>query len=264
MIERGFIEEFFVVIDPAVYNLRLGNVIVHTDGSIPIDTIAELTKSSDELYLIYPLISGDFYIGIEFATDDEFDQLCGLLKGIRGVLSLEKYKMLEPLRKRKPESIPEFTKTEMEILGILLKDPRMPLHDIASETGISLKKVRSKMDEFENGDLILFSAKWNPNLERHMTFTSKVTYDQTMDTDLFFQFLREAYNLEYIDSRNYQTDSTMFSFFTTQNLTKMEEIHQSILNYSGVRTCSTMIHYTAINRKGKTRLMLERMLESTL
>ncbi|MGY5876559.1 MAG: winged helix-turn-helix transcriptional regulator [Candidatus Thorarchaeota archaeon] len=263
LIESGFIEEFVLLLNPSLLNLRVGNVVVHTDSSIPIDTFVERTNEVDGVYLIYPLISGNFYVGIEFTTDEEYDSMCKVIQSIEGVLKLEKYKMPMSDEMRMNPEVPAFNKNELKILRPLLDDPRMPVHEIAEQTGITLNRVRTIMEDFETGRRVLFSARWNPNLGRGLTFTSKVIYDESLQIDRFFEFLVQRYPLEYINSRNYESDSTMFSFFTVNTLPIMEQISQSILEYPGIKSCSTMIHYEAINRRPMMRLRLERMLEDT-
>lgn len=265
LLESGFIEGFSVYINPDSTNNRYSNIIAFTDSSVPIESFADAVLKHEGAYLIYPMISGDFYIGFDFSEDEDFNSLCETVKKLKGVSRIETFQQECTLEKMNQPDVPEFSSSELEILKQLLVDARMPIHEIASNSGVSIKLVRRIVADFETGNRLLFTATWNPNLGRSLTLTSMIRYEShPFSSKDFLDWLDRTYPTDYWATRDYPSYQTMFSFFITENLSSMETISQEILSYAGIRSCSTMTHYTAFNRSPLIRIRLERLAEHGL
>ncbi|MHA1905341.1 MAG: winged helix-turn-helix transcriptional regulator [Candidatus Thorarchaeota archaeon] len=265
LIESGFIESFGVYINQDSTNIRLSNIIVYTDSSLPIKVFMDAVQKHEGVYLVYPLISGDYYVGFDYSEDEDFDALCETVQHLEGVFRIERYNRQYDLDKKNKPDAPEFSLNELKILKQLLADVRMPIHEIASRSGLPIKKARRIMDDFEDGKRVLFTGTWNPNLGRSLTFTSIIRHDTgSFSTTDFLDWLEKTYPTDYWATRDYPSHQTMFSFFITENLSSMETISQAILDYPEVKSCSTYIHYTAFNRSPLSRIRLERLVEQGL
>ncbi|MHA1936570.1 MAG: winged helix-turn-helix transcriptional regulator, partial [Candidatus Thorarchaeota archaeon] len=225
LVESGFIESFGVYINPESSNIRYSNIIVYTDSSLPIKVFMDAVQKHEGVYLVYPLISGDYYVGFDYSEDEDFDALCETVQQLHGVSRIERYNQQYNLEKKNKPDTPEFSLNELKILKQLLTDARMPMHEIASRSGLPIKRVRRIMKELEDSKRVIFTGTWNPNLGRSLTFTSIIRHDtDSFSTETFLEWLYTTYPADYWATRDYPSHQTMFSFFITENLSSMEAV----------------------------------------
>jgi DNA-binding Lrp family transcriptional regulator len=263
LLSDGVIDKFEVTLNPILLNLGLATFMVYTDASTPIDLFKDEVLKHEIVYRIHPIISGDFYVAIQHEDEEQLDSLTKTIEKIQGVTKIERYVIQnsEPSAKQSPE----FNLHEIKVLEQLIDDPRMQPHEISKETGLTVGRVNKVLAQFEKDQRVLCGAIWNPNLSKSLTFTCKILYKPTdFANSEFFEWMNQTYPISYWGSRDYESHSTMFTFLTTTGISEMAEISQSILNYPGIKSCETMLHYPAFNQTLMSAILLKRYIQGDL
>ena len=260
LIRDGFIEKFEVLLNPALLNLGLATFMVYTDASIAIESFRNEVLKHEIVYRIHPIISGDFYVAIQYDNEEQLESLVQTIERIHGVMKIEKYVI--PNSDTPSQSSPEFSAHELKVLEQLMVDPRMQTHEISRASGLTASRVTKILAQFEGDQRVLWGTIWNPNLSKSLTFTAKISYNSAdFAKSEFFDWLDQTYPINYWGSRDYESRSTMFTFLTTTDISEMEKISQTILNYQGILSCETMLHYPAINQTPLSGIILKRYIQ---
>ncbi|MDF1541268.1 MAG: winged helix-turn-helix transcriptional regulator [Candidatus Thorarchaeota archaeon] len=260
--KSGFIDRYNVLLHPEKTNLRYATLMVYTDASVKVSAFKDIAVKFDGVYLILPLISGNFYVSLDYSKKSDLVAFQKLIKTIPGVLRIELFEVFPEAANSDLPDAPEFTKSELMVLSQLAIDARMMVHDIAANIGWSTKKTRQLLQDLESKQKVVFGPLWNPNLGRDIAFNLIITYDvDTTSARKITESLNDNYPTAYFNSRVVESRSTIFAVFTLERVVDMEPIAMAVLDYTGVQSCYAITYYNAISGKPLSRLRLERILE---
>jgi DNA-binding Lrp family transcriptional regulator len=236
--------------------------MVSTDASVNIRTFKDVVMSVEGVYMILPLISGNFYVSVEYSKQTELKEFARLVQSIKGVEKIEVYDVLPEDAKIELPEVLEFTENELDVLSKLAVNPRMLDHEIATELGWSAKKVKQVLLDLEEEQKVIWSIRWNPNLGRGVAFTLVIKYNsEEVSAQEITNYLREMYPDSYFNSRVVETKSTIFAVFSVEKVVDMEPISKGVLDSNGIVSCYAITYYNAIVGKTLSRIRLERILE---
>ncbi|MFW9845640.1 MAG: Lrp/AsnC family transcriptional regulator [Candidatus Thorarchaeota archaeon] len=260
--QSGFIDHYTVTLHPEKTNLRIATLLVYTDASVKIDTFRNIAAPHDGVYMILPLICGDFYVSLDYFSNSDLMEYVELIKSIPGVKRVEVYDVLPDGAKSDLPDAPEFTKDELMVLSQLAINPRMLDYDIAAGIGWSTRRTKQVLQKLETEQRVLFGARWNPNLGRDLAFNLVIKYNPEITSARnITNWLDEEYPIVYFGARVVESRSTIFAVFTLERVVDMESIAMAVLNRSGVQSSYAITYYNAIVGKTLSRLRLERLLE---
>lgn len=258
----GFIDHYKLLLNPDLTNLRIATLMVNTDASIKIETFKEIVMQFQGVYMILPLISGDFYVSLDYENDSDLKNLTNLIKSIDGVQNIELYDVLPPGAQSDFPRTPTFSRSELIILGQLAINPRMMDFEIGLNLGWSTKKVKQILQTLEAEGKVVFGARWNPNLGRDIAFNLIIKYDSDLTSARnIIDRLSKDYPIQYFNSRVVESRATIFAVFTMEKIVDMEPVAMAVFDYAGVTNCFAITYYNAIIGKTKNRLRLEELLE---
>jgi Lrp/AsnC family leucine-responsive transcriptional regulator len=260
--KSGFIDHYIVALHPAFTNVRIATLMVSTDASVEIETFKEIVMRVEGVYMILPLIDGNFYLSIEYAEQTVLDELAELIRSISGVLRVEVFDVFHEGEKSDFPEAPQFTRNELEVLGQLALNPRMVDHEIASQVGLSTKKVKHVLQNLEEENKVVWTLRWNPNLGRYIAFNLVIKYNPTLTTaQEVTNQLTDLYPTSYFNSRIVESKYTIFAVFALEKVVDMESIAMTVLGFDEVVSCYAITYYNAIVGKSLSRIKLERILE---
>ncbi len=260
--KSGFIDHYTVALHPEKINLRLATLMAYTDGSVKIDAFRNIAAQYDGVYMILPLINGNFYVSLDYPANSDLAEIGELIKSIPGVKRIEVYDVLPDGAQSELPEAPEFAKDELVVLGQLAIDPRMMDYEIAAKIGWSTRKTKQVLQKLETEQKVVFAARWNPNLGRHLAFNLVIKYDpEITSAQNITNWLKEEYPIAYFGARVVESKSTIFAVFTLERVVDMEPIAMAVLDYRGVQSSFAITYYNAIVGKTLSRLRLEKLLE---
>ncbi|MGI0006619.1 MAG: AsnC family transcriptional regulator [Nitrosotalea sp.] len=152
MIENNIIEKFALKIEPPVLGF---SVLYFVVTGKEIDDIIQKVRLVGEPFFVVPCVGGITVCSIVVKENpaEKMELAENLLRDIR-VLSI--------FEAKNPEIRSDLTKTDIEIIDILLLDPRLKIEEIAEKSGFSTKTVARSLEKLQNDEAIQFTSIYNP------------------------------------------------------------------------------------------------------
>jgi DNA-binding Lrp family transcriptional regulator len=260
--EAGFIDHYMVTLNPDLTDARYATLLVSTDASVRIESFKDIALSVDGVYMILPIVDGNFYVSIEYSKPSTLEEYADLLQSVLGVESVEIYDVLPQDAKIGLPEVLDFTRSESIVLSQMMDNPRIADHDIAAQLKWSTKKVKQILQNLEKEKKVAWGLRWNPNLGKGIAFNLVIKYDsRTTDAQRITNWLDEQHPESYFNSRIVESRSTIFAVFDVRRVVDLEPIAMAVLDLQGISSCYAITYYNAILGKTLSRIRLERLLE---
>jgi DNA-binding Lrp family transcriptional regulator len=131
------------------------------------------------------------------------------------------------------------TKTDLEIIEILLKDPRLKIEEIAKFAGISTKTVTRSLDKLQNDEAIQFTLLYNPKeMTGYIPFAILVGVEGNVKNTL--QILEKEFRGVFLQ-KPFVNMNQIVLFFYSDNIFKLDELTQMVQKIAGVRSMDLFI-----------------------
>src|SRR3989454_1655297 len=152
MIKKKIKKQFAQKIKPPVLGY---SVLYFVVIGKEIDDILNKIRLVGEPFFVVPCVGGITVCSIVVKEDPttKMELAKNLLNDVR-VLSI--------FEAKNPEIRSDLTKTDIEIIDILLKNPRLKIEEIAKRSGFSTKTVTRSLDKLQSDEAIQFTLIYDP------------------------------------------------------------------------------------------------------
>lgn len=229
MQKNGVIEKFALRVEPPVLGYNLFYVVITGQDQ---EDILEQAKLIGEVYLIVPCVGGVTVCGIVVSENIEkkIELAKKLMKDVR-VLSIFQAENIGM-----PTNL---TRTDLEIIEKLIKDPRSKIEDIAKSTKLSSKTVTRALEKFQKEDAILFTLVYNP-----VKMSSIIPYAIIVGVKDSFE--RTLSNLEKKFSKSFLqkpflAKNQIVLFMYSDDIFKLDQLTQKVRDTDGVFSADLFI-----------------------
>lgn len=175
MIQNGIIEDFALKIEPPV----LGhNVLYIVTTGQDIDEILKQVELIGEPFFVVPCVGGITVcsIVVKENVSKKIELAKNLMKDVR---------LLSIFEAENPGIRSDLTKTDLEIINQLLKNPRKRIEEISRDTKLSTKTIARSLKKFQNDEAILFTAIYNPSkMSPYISFAVLIWVDKNLNETL--------------------------------------------------------------------------------
>lgn len=254
LVEDGFIKEYIVLLGFKYIKATDVIILVKTDGSINVEDFIECVQVYRSIFLIVPMVSGELFLRVSYSHPDELSEVVSMVSDFSGVTSIEVHttEICEG-----GGNLSEFTTVQLRILSQLVLDPRMPPHEIAARSGLSVKKVNQNLDILIQDNMVIFGIKWNPFGKGTSVVVAPIRYDTKQTTpDYVNDWFITRYPIEFWYSRLSKEEPLLFAIFGISDMKKLEEITRDIQNQKWAEAVSVLIGYSSTNPDTPTMTML--------
>jgi Lrp/AsnC family leucine-responsive transcriptional regulator len=220
----------------------------------PMLALAQVTTTSNVGELIdtigsHPFVSSVGFdshnylvIWVEYVGVEGLAEISTFLRSIDGIGDVE----LNPLTPERRGKKMVFTRTQMRVIKALLDDPRKPVSAVASEVGMTPKRIRKIISELEESDALWFTVELNPNVGSDTRFVIRLTWDEkSISSTEIKKWFTENYANEYWSSLVCASHPRMFSVFTSEHIRLADEIARSLSVLPSVKYLLTAIPFPA-------------------
>ena len=229
MEKREIIEEFFIKVEPPVLGYGVLYFVVSGEN---INEILEQVSFVGQPYLVVPCIGGITVCGIVVKENvkQKVELASKLMKDVR-VLSI--------FEAENPGFSSNLTKTDLEILEKLIKDPRQKIENIAKNTNLSTKTITRCIEKLQENDGIQFTLVYDSrkieNFIPHVILT-------WIEGDL----KETLENMNNIFSKSYLqipfiAKNQIVLFMYSDNIFKMDELTQKVRTIKNVKSADLFI-----------------------
>ncbi len=229
MMEQKVIEEFTLKIEPPVFGYSvLYFVVIGKEIGYILDKI----RLVGEPFFVVPCVGGVTVCSIVVRENPE--HAMEIAKNI-----LRDVRVLSIFEAKNPEIRSDLTKTDIEIIDILLKDPRLKIEAIAKISGFSTKTVARSLDKLQNDEAIVFTLIYNPRkMGKYIPFAILVTVNG--DIREVLSKLEKKFERSFLQKPFVHLDKIVM-FLYSDNIYKIDEISQKVHEVDGIQSIDLFI-----------------------
>ncbi|HVZ62199.1 MAG TPA: AsnC family transcriptional regulator [Candidatus Nitrosotalea sp.] len=223
MIENKIIEEFALKIEPPVLGY---SVLYFVVTGKEIEDIIQKIRLVGEPFFVVPCVGGITVCSIVVKEDPakKMDLAKNLLRDVR---------VLSVFEAKNPEIRSDLTKTDIEIIDILLKDPRLKIEEIARESGFSTKTIARSLDKLQNDEAIQFTLIYNPKkMGEFIPFAILVGVTDVKKT---LAKLAKTFAGSYLQNPFVHMNQIVL-FMYTDNIYKMDDLSGKVHEIEGIHS----------------------------
>jgi DNA-binding Lrp family transcriptional regulator len=267
LVEQGVIEEFKVILRPAMTGAEYLLALLKTDGSENEEQF--LNELGNRRGVVQAGRRGVVQAGLIASTSGRTYLILAEYMGASGLMELRKFfgtfdsiKDIEmhTLLRQQGERI-ELTKLHLRVLQQLLIDARMSITDIASNAGLSAKRVRRALSDITDCGAFWLAVRWNLSAGADAEFYERIVIDeQKADRETVDDWLRTRFPDEYWLSFHSAVEPIVFAKFVTNHFRESEEVSRVIKQAPFVKSTSTLICYPVRKFPRLSTIILEEKL----
>ncbi|NHI87989.1 MAG: winged helix-turn-helix transcriptional regulator [Candidatus Thorarchaeota archaeon] len=260
LIETGVIEEFSVILKPAMMDSDYLVALVFTDGSEDEEELMELIGSNPLIVQVGQIVTGAgrlYFLQCEYKGAEGLQSLASFIRTLDSVNDAELHTILV----QRGEKF-KIKKLHLKVLKYLLEDARMQVGQLAEETGLTARRVSRAIQEMLDSNAVWFAARWNLSLGNNSEFYLKITYDeQTSEIEEINRWFRESFPDEYWYSFCSAMEPILFAKFVTEHFRDAEKISHLTKSAHFAKSVDVLLSYPVKKFPRLGRIELERMID---
>ena len=229
MQKSGIIENFSLKVEPPVLGYSILYFVVSGED---IDEILEQLSLVGEPYFVVPCVGGITVCGIVIKEDvqQKIEIASKLMKDVR-VLSI--------FEAENPGFSANITKTDLEILSELSKDPRQKIEKIAKNTNFSTKTITRCIEKLSENEGIQFTLVYDPKkIEGYIPHAVLAWIDGDLKKTL--ENMNDEFSESYLQIP-FIAKNQIVLFMYSESIFEMDELTQKVRNIKNVKSADLFI-----------------------
>ncbi|MGY5871522.1 MAG: winged helix-turn-helix transcriptional regulator, partial [Candidatus Thorarchaeota archaeon] len=165
LLESGVIQRFTIELSLAMMDSELMLALISTEGLEDEKAFLEKIAENPMVLQVGFLPSGNSAVFAEYVGSQGLSDLGLFFRGLEGVKEVEMHTLLIERGGKV-----ELTTLRLKVLRCLVQDARMPISEIAEQTGLTAKRVRKVLDQFLDNEVVRFTIRANLNAGEDTAF----------------------------------------------------------------------------------------------
>ena len=229
MQEKKIIEEFVIKVEPPVLGHGVLYFVVTGED---MDEILEQVSLVGEPYFVVPCVGGIIVCGV--SVKEDIEQKIEIAKKL-----MKNLRVLSIFEAENPGFDSNLTKTDLEILEELIKDPRQKIEQIARNTNMSTKTITRCIEKLRDNEGIQFTLVYDPRKIRDFIPYAVLTW---IDGDLkeTLESLNDLFSESYLQIP-FIAKNQIVLFMYSNSIFKMDEITQKVRTIKNVKSADLFI-----------------------
>jgi len=258
MVVSGVIIDFIVEFSPAMIGSDYVSIWLKTDGTEDKEQFISEIAANRGVAQITLIYGGDYLIFAEYASSLELATLAEAFRSNPHVTSIEMHTLLSKRGKKT-----SLTNLQLRVLKALLKDARMSISDIATETGLTVRLARRTLRELKESEAIRFALRWRLNVGDRLTFLLKLKWDPKQTSrDEIVNMLSTRYKDEFWDFFLSASEPFLMGAAVVDNLNHVDMVTSELRSHPAIVYCEAFIYRPAYRYKSIKRLSLEEAIQA--
>jgi len=227
--KREIIEEFFIKVEPPVLGYGVLYFVVSGED---INEILEQISLVGEPYVVVPCIGGITVCGIVVKENvkQKIELASKLMKDVR-VLSI--------FEAENPGFSSNLTKTDLEILEKLIKDPRQKIENIAKSTNLSTKTITRCIEKLQENDGVQFTLVYDSRKIEDFIPHVILTWIEG-DLKETLENMNNTFSKSYLQIP-FIAKNQIVLFMYSDSIFKMDELTQKVRTIKNVKSADLFI-----------------------
>lgn len=229
LIQNGIIESFSLKIEPPT--LGYGAFYLVVSGH-DVEKILKQVRLVGEPFFIVPCVGGITVVSI--VVKENVQQKIELTKNL-----MKDIRVLSMFEAESSSVNSNFTKTDLEIISELLKNPREKIDVIASKTGLSTKTITRSLDKLHEDEGFQFTLIYDPTkIEGYIPYAILTRIKGDMKKIL--KSLEAKFSQSFLQ-KPFVAKNQIVLFFYSNDIFNLDDLTQKVRNVSGVVSAELFI-----------------------
>src|SRR3989338_1463900 len=229
MIQNNVIEKFTLKIEPPVLGYNVVYIVISGQD---LNQILKQVKLIGEPFFVVPCV-GDITV-CSIVIKENVKAKIELAKQI-----MKDVRVLSIFEAQNPGIRSDLTKTDLEIINVLLENPRVRLDEIAKTTSLSTKTITRSLDKLQNDEAILFTLIYDPiKLEQFVPYAILTWINKDLDKTL--KILKEEFSSSFLQ-KPFIAKNQIVLFLFSDNIFKIDAVIQKVRKISGIALADLFI-----------------------
>jgi len=229
MVNNKVIEKYTLKIEPPVLGYNLFYVVVTGQN---LDDILKQVKLIGDPFLVVPCVGGVTVCGI--VVNEKVEQKIELAKNL-----MKDVRVLSIFHAENPGIRSDLTKTDLEIINELMKDPRAKIEDLAKSTGLSSKTIGRCIEKLQKDEAILFTLIYDPEkLTGYVPYAILAWVEDDLKKTL--KNLEKQFKKSFLQ-KPFLAKNQIVLFMYSDNIFKVDEYTQKVREIPGVKFADLFI-----------------------
>ena len=229
MIQNNVIEKFTLKIEPPVLGYNVVYIVISGQD---LNQILKQVKLIGEPFFVVPCV-GDITV-CSIVIKENVKAKIELAKKI-----MKDVRVLSIFEAQNPGIRSDLTKTDLEIINVLLENPRARLDEIAKATSLSTKTITRSLDKLQNDEAILFTLIYDPiKLEQFVPYAILTWINKDLDKTL--KLLKEEFSQSFLQ-KPFIAKNQIVLFLYSDNIFKIDAVIQKVRKISGIALADLFI-----------------------
>ncbi|HWP78752.1 MAG TPA: winged helix-turn-helix transcriptional regulator [Candidatus Nitrosotenuis sp.] len=229
MIEGKVIENFALKIEPPVLGY---NVLYIVTTGQDIKEILKQVELIGEPFFVVPCVGGITVCAI--VVKENVTQKIEIAKNL-----MRDIRILSIFEAENPGIRSDLTKTDLEIINHLLKNPRSRIDELAKKTKLSTKTITRSLKKLQNDEAIQFTLIYDPSkFGQYIPFAVLVWVDGNLNETL--RHLKKEFSQSFLQ-KPFLAKNQIVLFLYSNNIFELDSITQQIRKVSGVASADLFI-----------------------
>lgn len=229
MIRNGTIENFALKIEPPVLGY---NVLYIVTTGQNIDEILKQVELVGEPFFVVPCVGGITVCAI--VVKENVSQKIELAKNL-----MRDVRLLSIFEAENPGIRSDLTKTDVEIIGELLKNPQMKIENLAKKTKLSTKTVARSLKKLQNDEAIQFTLIYDPSkFGQYIPFAVLVWVKGNVNETL--KLLKTEFSDVFLE-KPFVAKNQIVLFLFSNNIFELDNTTQKVRKIKGVANADLFI-----------------------
>ena len=229
MQKRKIIEKFTIKVEPPVLGFGVLYIVVSGQN---IKEILEQISLVGEPFFVVPCVGGITVCSI--VVKENLQQKITLANKL-----MKDVRILSIFEAENPGFNSNLTKTDLEILEILIKEPRQKIENISKDTGLSTKTITRCIDKLQENDGIQFTVIYDPTkIEDFIPYAILVWI--TGDLRKILEKMNDEFYESFMQIP-FIAKNQIVLFMYSHDIFEMDELTQRVRNMDGVMSADLFI-----------------------
>ena len=229
MEKRGIIEGFFIKVEPPVLGHGVLYFVVSGEN---INEILEQVSLVGEPFFVAPCVGGITVCSV--VVKENLEQKIALANKL-----MKDVRVLSIFEAENPGFSSNLTKTDLEILEELIKEPRQKIEKIANNTKMSTKTITRCIEKLQSNDGIQFTVGYDPKkIGDFIPYAILAWIEGDLKETL--ENMNNTFNESYLQIP-FIAKNQIVLFMYSDNVYKMDELTQKVRNIKNVKSADLFI-----------------------
>jgi len=229
MEKLGIIEKFCLKVEPPLLGLNMFYIVVNTQNQ---KEIIKNVKLAGMPFTIVPCVGGITAIGV--VVKEDVQQKIELLEKL-----MQNVRVMSVFEADNTKIIHNLTRTDLEILNQLVKNPRKKIEQLSRDTELSTKTINRGLEKLQNNELIQFTLVFDPSKIEGFLCYAVVAITQENIPTMLEKFEKE-FSEDYL-MKPFLAKNQVVLFLYSDSIFKMDEMTEKIAKVQGTITTELFI-----------------------